>query len=71
MKSEMLEVLNSIAIMGQILQMVMSALQLNSCPRPQGLHTSQLVSPAPKGWTIRIQGLQAIVVSCAMKELIS
>src|SRR5882724_9956371 len=35
MKHEMLEVLNAIAMMGQNLQMVMSASQSNSCPGPQ------------------------------------
>jgi len=31
------------------------------------MHTNQLVSPALKGWTVLIQGLQAISVSCAMR----
>jgi len=70
-KSEMSEVLNVIAMMGQNFQMVMSALQSNSHPRPQDLHTSWLVSPALKGWTILTQGLQAIAVSCAIRWLIS
>src|SRR5882724_2074870 len=35
-KSEMLEVLNAIAMMGQNLQKVMTASQSNSCPGPQG-----------------------------------
>src|SRR5882724_3827988 len=36
MKSEMLEVLNAIAMMGQNLQKVMTVLQSNSLPGPQG-----------------------------------
>src|SRR5882724_10454961 len=36
MKNEMSEVLNANAMMGQNLQKVMSALQSNSLPRPQG-----------------------------------
>ena len=31
------------------------------------MHTNQLVSPALKGWTVLVQGLQEIAVSCAMR----
>ena len=42
-KSKMSEVLNTIAMMGKNLQKVMTVLQSNSCPRPQG-YAHQLAS---------------------------
>jgi len=67
MKSEMSEVLNAIAMMGQNLQMVMSASQSNSCPGPQGFAHQPASFPSSQGWTVLVQGLQAIAVSCAMR----
>jgi len=68
-KSEMLEVLSAIAMMEQNLQMVMSVLQSNSHPAPQGFAHQLDGFPNSQGWTILIQGLQAIAASCAMRQL--
>jgi len=65
MKSEMSDFLSAIAMMGQNLQMVMSASQSNST-RTQGFAPIRSF-PSSQRMDILIQGLQAIAVSCAMR----
>jgi len=67
MKSEMSEVLNAIAMMGKTFRKSCQHCNITLAPDPKDMHTNWLVSLALKGWTIIIQGLQAIAVSCAMR----